>query len=189
MKKVTVVLLCFIIIFSFSGCSSKANFEKIEKGCEISGNVFENKDMGIRITVPSGEFFYTTSEIENEVYNSSNVEDDIYKKAKDGSFIFAYSSGMANSSDHYLCAMALKDKKSAEDFFKGYDETYSTVKDVTVESDSSKEKIGNIDFEKRVYSMKTGNLDITTTIYYGFYDGMAINISYLGDGVVVESIK
>ena len=165
MKKVTVILMCFIICLGLFGCSSKADFEKIEKGCEISGNVFENKDMGIRITVPSGEVFYTTSEIESEVYGSPNLEDDIYNKAKGSSLIFAYSSGMANSSDHYLCAVALKDKKSADDFFKGYDETYSTVKDATIESSSSKEKIGNIEFDKRIYSMTVGNIDMTTTIY------------------------
>lgn len=188
MKKVIVAVMCFVLCLSLFGCSSIANFEKLEQGCEISNNVFENKDMGIRITVPTGEVFYTTSEIEKEVYGFTTVEQDVYDKAKAGSCVFAYSSGMANGSDHYLCGMAYKDKKSADEFFKGYEKTYSEIKDAKITAEKSKEKIGNIEFDKRIYSISVGNLEMTTTVYYGIYDNMAINISYLGNGVLVESI-
>lgn len=189
MKKIIAVVMCFVLCLSLFGCSAKTSFDKLEQGCEISKNVFENKDMGIRITVPTGEVFYTTSEIEKEVYGYTSVEDDTYKKAKEGAFIFAYSSGLMNGSEHYLCATAYKNKMSSHKFFEEYEKTYSNVKGAKITGKESKEKIGNIEFDKRIYSITAGNLEMTTTIYYGIYDDMAINISYLGDEVLIDSIK
>ncbi len=189
MKKIIAITMCLILCFGLFGCSKRETLDKIEKGSVISGNVYENKDMGIRIIVPSGEDFYSTSEIEMEIFGTNNVDEDIYNEAKEKTLVFALSSGMMNGGEHYLCAMALADKKSAKDFFKTYDGTYESQSGITVEHEDSQEKIGEINFDKRVYSGKNGSMEFENTVYYGIYNDVAINISYSGDGIIIESIE
>ncbi|MBR4949952.1 MAG: hypothetical protein IKZ25_04160 [Clostridia bacterium] len=189
MKKIIALTMCLILCLGLFGCSKKEALDNLSKGGVISGNVYENKDMGLRITIPSGESFYSTSEIEKEIFGAEDVDEDIKNKAREKTLVFAYSSGMMDGGEHYLCAMALADKKSKKSFFKTYDEVYSTQDGITGEYESFTEKIGNIEFEKRVYQVETSAFQIKTTVYYGFYNDIAINISYMGDSVKIESIK